>query len=286
MRSTGVILFPVLLALAAAPATAQFDDINPWEDVQFWNKRDPSLTLSYGTTAMTLPGFVQDLGRTGFMQLVLGATRSEPLLMSSSVFRHRQSGLAVALMSNDIGPAVTPPTLETTSWQFGGSNSRGYGYYLDDEEQSAFLLGNGGGLRWTKLDVKGDILAQPDSDLIGLWDGSFRFGTAMQAGLGVRVAPLLTIHGGFERTLSFRRHLFGKWLGSELIEGVADWALTKFLRRIEKSSPEAVPVVHFVLSNALSYGFSQLRREQMNWPFTSEAPLVYDTFRLGATFVF
>ena len=79
MRSTGIILASFLLALAAAPATAQFDDINPWEDVQFWNKRDPSLTLSYGTTAMTLPGFVQDLGRTGFMQLLLGATRSEPL---------------------------------------------------------------------------------------------------------------------------------------------------------------------------------------------------------------
>jgi len=52
------------------------------------------------------------------------------------------------------------------------------------------------------------------------------------------------------------------------------------------ASPTAVPVVHFLLKNGLSYGVYQLRKEKMNYPFDSEAPIVNDTFKVGVTFIF
>jgi hypothetical protein len=51
-------------------------------------------------------------------------------------------------------------------------------------------------------------------------------------------------------------------------------------------SPAAAPIVNFVLKNGLSYGMYQLRKEKMNYPFESEAPILNDTFKIGVTFIF
>jgi len=108
----------------------------------------------------------------------------------------------------------------------------------------------------------------------------------MEGGVKLRLVPLVIIDVGFERAIVFRRHLFWKWVGSVALEGMANWGMDAFIDRVLQSSPAAVPVVSFVLKNALSYGVYQLRKDTMNYPFDSEAPLFLDTFKFGATFVF
>jgi hypothetical protein len=51
-------------------------------------------------------------------------------------------------------------------------------------------------------------------------------------------------------------------------------------------SPYAGPIVHFVLKNALSYGFYELRKKHMNWPVQTVAPLMYENYKVGLTFAF
>ena len=60
----------------------------------------------------------------------------------------------------------------------------------------------------------------------------------------------------------------------------------KGFKEIFESSPQAGPIVNFLLKNALAYGIYELRQSDMNWPFTTTPPLSFDTFRLGATFTF
>jgi hypothetical protein len=46
------------------------------------------------------------------------------------------------------------------------------------------------------------------------------------------------------------------------------------------------PIVNTVFRAAYLYGFYLLREDNMNWPFSSEAPLRYDSFNFGISVIF
>ena len=75
--------------------------------------------------------------------------------------------------------------------------------------------------------------------------------------------------------------MFWYWTASELVKGATTGLLGTFINEVGKASPSAVPVVNFVLQNALNYGFYELRQKHMNWPVHTEAPLIFDTFKIG-----
>jgi len=60
----------------------------------------------------------------------------------------------------------------------------------------------------------------------------------------------------------------------------------RFVKAVLRSSPYAAPIVDFFLKNAVSFAMYELRKEKMNWPFKSVAPLTFDTWKLGVTFRF
>ena len=62
--------------------------------------------------------------------------------------------------------------------------------------------------------------------------------------------------------------------------------LDNFIDEVSDSSPYATPVVDFLLNNGLSYAFFTLKKDRMNWPFETEAPLTYETIKLGITITF
>jgi hypothetical protein len=62
--------------------------------------------------------------------------------------------------------------------------------------------------------------------------------------------------------------------------------LDSFVRRIARSTPEAAPIVNLLLKGGLAYGLYEGRRNNMNWPFSTEPPIVEDTFKFGLTFMF
>ncbi len=174
-------------------------------------------------------------------------------------------------------------------WRFGVGWSSGYGYKLG--ESSAIIPYYTSTLNWSNIDFtypeKYNFL-YPIRILIrlNLYDESFRFGTSSEGGVRVKVIDNLMLDAGYERSIVFQRHLFWKWAGSALIEAAAQGLLDGFINKIFKSSPAAGPVVNFLLKNALSYGLYELRQDQMNWPFPSEAPIAYDQFKFGVTVVF
>jgi hypothetical protein len=108
----------------------------------------------------------------------------------------------------------------------------------------------------------------------------------MRAGVDLRLG-MFTVNAAYTWDQVYPRHLFWKWAGTSVIEGIASGLVDAFVKAIGNSSPKAVPVMNFVLRNGLAYGFKSLRKSNMTWPFGADTPpLNIETFSVGATVSF
>lgn len=277
----------VISPLLAIEASAQ-DSKDAWPSrLGFGLHRKPALSLYYGFAQSSLKGLNQSLANPRLIEIKLGGTSEDVENDESSVVSYRYSYFSLANISNELGPKAPADEVTSDLWRLGVASEKGYGYSLTDSgAYRSVLLCHSGGVHWSRLSVRSAATFPQDSALLDLYDGAFRFGTKMEGGVKLRLMPLVIVDIGFERAIVFRRHLFWKWVGSVALEGAANWGLDRFINGVLESSPTAVPIVSFVLKNTLSYGVYQLRRDMMYYPFNSEAPLLFDTFKVGATLVF
>jgi len=271
----------ILLSLASSASSQHETHKHRWPRLPF--RGDPTVSVNYGFTQNTLNGLAQPLADPRAVELKLGSLHIER--EEGGILSTRQSYFTLANISNEIGSKSSNTEINTDIWRFGVGWDKGYGYRLGESSERAIFLQHATGVTWSKLTVKGNVAAIEDKELLSLYD-AFRFGTKAEATIAFRIAPIATISTGYERSAIFRRHLFWGWVGSVALEGAANWALDRFIDRILEGSPQAAPVVNFILKNGLSYGVYQLRREKMNYPFGSEPPIMNDTFKVGVTFIF
>ncbi|MBU1800304.1 MAG: hypothetical protein KKF21_18165, partial [Bacteroidetes bacterium] len=65
--------------------------------------------------------------------------------------------------------------------------------------------------------------------------------------------------------------------------------LSRFTDDIVDRSPVIGTIFNFALKAGYQYGYYLLRKEDMNWPFNTsgnEAPLTFETFNFGVSFIF
>jgi hypothetical protein len=115
---------------------------------------------------------------------------------------------------------------------------------------------------------------------------SFRFGTKFEGGVRMMLGTHVELGAGYERSLIFPRWLFWKWAGSELLESAVLGMVDEFVDEIRERTPVAAPIVSFVLKNGVSYFVYELRKEDMNYPFTTEDPILSDSYTFSLAFVF
>lgn len=290
--------FTYLQAQQEADTTKPVDDMEwEWESDSDWkcdNFEDkmmaytfrgaPTITLNYGSSKMSIHNFQESFADPALIELKLGYTTQRPSKKSEDIIKYNYRYLYLSNISTNLkNVSESNPELETSMWRFGLGRSSGYGYQIG---QSAVIPYYTYSFDWSRI-----IFLVNPSDSIGLaktdlYHESFRFGTSSEGGIRINVIPQVTIEAGYERSAVFQRHLFWKWAGSALLEAAGQWAVDSFVKEILKSSPLATPIVNFLLKNALSYGVYELRKEKMNWPFKSEAPIAYDQFKFGLTFTF
>jgi hypothetical protein len=163
----------------------------------------------------------------------------------------------------------------------------GLGYRLSESGKGlALILSHASGIHWSKLDIKDRLSDPADSSRMAHFDGHTRFGQMMEAGIKLRLAPIVMLDFGFERSIIFPYHRFWKWAGSAALEIAVDEGLDGFIRAVRRSTPAAAPIVGFLLRNGASFGIYELRKKKMNYPFKTAAPLVSDCFKAGVTFTF
>ena len=77
------------------------------------------------------------------------------------------------------------------------------------------------------------------------YDKTIRFGTSAEGGLKFTFADHYTIEAGYEKSIIFRKHLFGKWVMSSVIEDATQSLLDGFIDEILDRIRESYIVIPF-----------------------------------------
>jgi hypothetical protein len=260
----------------------EWDEVDDWIG---WSKKKPTISLLYGFSYISREDVVESFADNALMELKLGYTVEKTtryadyinkLTYNYAFLNYNSSSLAGN--DNDTSKIVTK------NWQFGLGWSTGYGYKIGP--QSAIIPYYSSTLSFTEIDYQNDSLSVNDEDIMNRYYGTFRFGSSSEFGIRGQITDLIIVEAGYETAAVFEAWLFWKWAGSAVIEVAANAALDAFVKEIFKTSPEAGPIVYFVLKGALGYGLYELRKSEMNWPFPSAPPISMDNFKFGMTFTF
>jgi hypothetical protein len=256
---------------------------------------NPTISLNYGLSKIGIENFNESFRNPALFELKLGST-SENQKSSHHIHKGEKntgqeniidydfdylfaSNISVNLSQNSSGGTA----LKSDLWRIGYGKATGYGYNLGS---AAIILYYGYSLEWSSLRMIDTALNVNDKNITDLYNKTIRFGTSTEGGIKFQLLNDISLDAGYQRSIIFPRHIFWPSVGSVLIEVSAYYILDDcFINKIFRSSPYAAPVVNFVLKNALSYGIYQLRRNEMNWPFKTAAPLAYDQFKFGITFI-
>ncbi len=278
---------------------------NHWRDWDDWDKWGfefeydrPFIEINYGLGKLQHNNFNTDFSKSGLMELKLGYLKESSFYYDNIDDRKESfafgSKIGTALQSED----AAADEFQSTVWRFGIATRNTLGYYWDDV---SLLPYHQDGFAWSRLESDDfNYQSQSLEVLIGLltpdelndykiverYRDTFRFGTVAEGGIRIEFAETVSLNAGYEAAVIFPRHLFWKHAGSYLIEKAGQGALTYFIDEIMDSSPVAGPIVNFLLQNGYSYAFYLLKKEDMNWPFSTETPLTFETFKFGVTFTF
>jgi hypothetical protein len=296
-------LLIVILLLTAAPIILPQEDStktekdwdwhwDQWEDWEMdfgFSKTRPAISLQYGLANLEREDLLSQFVDLNLVEVKLGYIKDRKAWETDYIIRHSYKYLYLSNQSNKLaGKEAVGTEIESDMWRFGFGRLSGYGYKLG--ENAAIIPYYSYTLNWSNINFKyPDIMTfipEPDHNVLNLYDKSFRFGTSSEGGVRIKIIDNLMLDAGYERSIVFQRHLFWKWAGSAVIEAAAQGLLDGFISKVFESTPAAGPIVNFLLKNALAYGIYELRQDKMNWPFNSEAPIAYDQFKFGMTFVF
>jgi hypothetical protein len=269
----------LIVSLCSTTASAQI--VAPREETPLdvdvlFPTQHPFMSLSGGLTSFSMNGNADfESGLT--VGTVLGFEYSRPSFQGQ-VRRVTQNGayLTWVLPADSIQDKYS-----VESWRFGLEGSESFGYYLGDSQtQSVDFGATKSSLSWFVPTFPSLGADSATTNKLARYDG-LHFGESARASIGVQVTQSINVSAGFEWAQVYERHMFWYWGMSTIIEGIADGLGTAFVNSVGKSSPLASPILHFVIKNGIAMGFKALRQNQMNWPFTTAAPL--NMFNIGAS---
>lgn len=243
----------------------------------------PSIEVSYGLSEIKLNGNNYGLAKAGMIEMKLGFTSQNKSKYGNNIISYKNRYLFLRNASSDNYSKTNNPGLQNSMWSFGFGNKTGYGVKTGN---FSILPYSSNSFDWTQLTYDQTDASKEDINALADFDNAFRVGTVTEAGINFQISRGFSIQPKYEISDIYPRSLFGKMLMSSVIEYAGLFAIEGFTNKIMRNTPVAGTFVNFILRNAYEYGFYQLRKNQMNWPFTSVAPLRYNTFKLGMTFTF
>lgn len=246
----------------------------------------PTISLLYGLSQMYQKDAQRNYADPNLLELKIGYTKERPNHEDESLINYKYNYLQLSYFSTELANAPSNPDVQSKMWRLGFGKAMAYGY---DFGNSTFIPYYSSGLMWSRVEMLPDkVLTFAPLPPSGLedFDQTIRYGTTAEGGFRFNFANHYTLEAGYERSIIFKRHLFAKWAMSAILESIAQSAVDKFVDEVLYASPKAAPIVNFVLKNALAYGYYELCRSKMNWPFNTIPPLTFNQFKFGVTIVF
>ncbi|MFH0733063.1 MAG: hypothetical protein V1773_01280 [bacterium] len=293
MNIKSLIIWFVVGLLAFSTVTAQkkhkkFSDKRSYSfKVNFDEDSQPFLELGYGLTEYKHKSFSSDFAKVGNMDVKIGY-RVLDYWESDNITNLQDQFITFGANSVDLRDKEAAG-LKSELYSFGIGMRDGYGYRFGIVDIIPYT---GFSISWNRLNMKDfpDTTANAakfaDAKILNRYNEEIRFGQKIEGGLIIGVNQFVSLNASYEANILFPRVMTWKHLGSSCIELIGLGIVDKFVDEIIDSSPIAAPIVNFILKNGLTYGFYMLQRDKMNYPFASERPLSYETYKIGLTFAF
>ncbi len=303
-------LLAMLILVFSFQISAQVEDSTDSDEDEVWYDRwekeywfdwelngNPFIELNYGLSSMDRKDMYFGFAKSGIGEIKLGYSRTYDFYSEKVIEFNDKYFFIGKLAFDQQSQKAGLNQMRYDMWRFGFGKRSGYGYNFG---KLGINLYNDEAFVWSRLDMK-DFPAEvitigapveaytkgkDDTEFLNRINGTFRFSTKNEAGINISIASTIGLNAGYETTVVFPRHMFWKHLGSAIIEGAGLNLLDKFIEEVADASPYAAPIVNAVLKGAYNYAFYSLKKEKMNWPFDTESPLTYETFKFGITFTF
>lgn len=258
------------------------DDDSDWNWEFDWDSESkPFMELNYGLGNPKHKSIRGDFTEIGSAQLRLGYRSVEEY--KDPVLEVDENFFELANLSSDLGTSDTEKDYNTKLWRFGLGWTDGYGYGNKD---LGVLLYNQNSFLWSRLETETDSYLGNDQNRLDLFNEALRFGSSVEGGAKVELGGLFSVNGSYQASVIFPRHMFWYHSGSLIVRAIGMGSIDYFVGEVLDSTPEAAPVVNFLLKNGFSYAFHVLQRENMNFPFDTAPALTYETYKIGVTFTF
>ncbi|MBU3698750.1 MAG: hypothetical protein FGM33_01895 [Candidatus Kapabacteria bacterium] len=261
---------------------------------QLSSSRKPRLAATYGQAMFSRSGFTGETHGLTLFGATIGMDQSRPLFVDRDILKVKNNGLFVhvgqsgSMATIDSSYDGVPLAMHTSAnfLNVGFVDESGYGYVIGENSSLRLLVTDQS--TWTSVSPQtyGTDVGPEQWQHVRDFTGTLRFGSTMAPTIEWKMGSLLSIRANYTWTQVLPRHMFWYWAGSELIEGVADGIASAVVSSFGKSSPASLPVMNFVLRNAIAYGFRELRRDKMNWPFNTAAPLNITSWNVGLSLTF
>jgi hypothetical protein len=218
------------------------------------------------------------------MELDFGSLAARRLRHDSSVARLDGSSIVVAALS----PSVAfrdESRVAVEGWRIGFRLVSGH--RLASQAGGGLYLLHSGGWTWSFVRAgntpsSGDSAANAQAIATAEAYRSSHFGANTSATIGYSIGGVLMFEASYQRVLLYKNHVFFPWLGSLLLEGIAQTALGAALSGAEQRNASAAALAELVLRSALSWGIYQLRSTSgQHFPFRGNTPMLWDEFRVG-----
>lgn len=277
-----------LLNLIVDPLLKRFTNRRERRELTTLYREKPYISLYGGQLEMENESIQYDFEKSADIQLLLGYSTRRQYPRSILILTTNRFLSVKNLSNNWIDLSEVDAPISARTWNFGFNRSKDYGWNFD--KNFKINLTHSEGLHWSfmNFNITGldptDTLNYP-SKLIAISDKA-KFGEGFSAGIEIELFNHFGITGGYERMDVFPAHIFWEWAASGILEEIAQGLVDNFVSRVRKFSPWATPIISFALKNGLSYGLYELRRKNMNWPFNSAPPYIFETFKVGVIYKF
>ncbi len=256
-------------------------------NVNFDEGSQPFIEVGYGLTEYKHKTFSSDFAKVGNAEVKIGY-RLLDYWESENITNFEDQYITFSGNTVDLRDKEAVG-LKSEMWSFGVGIRDGYGYRFGIVDVIPY---SGMSISWNRLNMKNypDTTANMakflDAKILNRYNEEIRFGQKIEGGLIIGVNQFVSLNASYEANILFPRFMTWKHLGSSCIELIGLGIIDKFVDEIIDSSPIAAPIVNFILKNGLTYGFYMLQRDKMDFPFSSERPLTFETYKIGLTFAF
>ena len=271
-----------------------------WNDHNWFDwksKGEPFMEINYGIGEANHKNLKSNFADIGSLELKLGFT-SRSNYYEEDIVKFKEKYVFGSRFRADLkSSSIANDEMRSDLWRFGFAMREGFAYKFNS---FSIMPYHTGGFVWSRLDMidspaKIYSLTNPpityddavnDTDILNRFHQVYRFGSVNEGGIRFEIFSSISLNVSYEGAVIFPRQMVWKHLGSLIIEEGTKHLLDNFIDEVGDSSPYAAPVVDFLLNNGLSYAFFTLKKDRMNWPFETEAPLTYETIKLGITITF